>query len=80
MKNVDFLSGMGVKAGGTYLVSGEGFAEGDQVTLTLVTDRSKTFTATTTVQEGGALLQLPASLVSGQYRMTLMRGEKRNWE
>ena len=76
MKNVDFLSGMGVKAGGTYLVSGEGFAEGDQVTLTLVTDRSKTFTATTTVQEGGALLQLPASLVSGQYRMTLMRGEK----
>lgn len=76
VKNVDFLSGMGVKAGGTYLVSGEGFAEGDQVTLTLITDKSKTFTATTTVQEGGVLLRLPANLTSGQYRMTLMRGEK----
>ena len=76
VKNVNFLSGMGVKAGGTYVIGGEGFAQGDQVTLTLVTDKSKTSTCTLTAQQNGALLRLPATLVSGQYRMTLERGAK----
>lgn len=77
VKDIDFLSGMGVKAGGTYFVGGEGFAEGDQVTLTSLTDRTKTYTLTLTLQEGGALLRLPDTLESGQYRMTLLRGQER---
>lgn len=76
VQNVDFLSGMGVKAGGNYYVSGEGFAQGDQVTLTAVVDKSKTYTLTLTPQDGGALLRLPAALESGQYRMTLQRGNR----
>lgn len=76
VKDVNFLSGMGVKAGGTYIVGGKGFAEGDQVTLSLLSDKSKTYTATLTAQEDGALLRLPANVVTGQYRMTLVRGEK----
>ena len=76
VKNVDFISGMGVKAGGTYMITGEGFAEDDQVTLLLTTDDSKTYTATITIQETGALLNLPEGLESGSYRMILTRGEK----
>ena len=76
VKNVDFISGMGVKAGGSYMITGEGFAEDDQVTLLRTTDDSKTYTATITIQETGALLNLPEGLESGSYRMILTRGEK----
>ncbi|MGN0233543.1 MAG: glycerophosphodiester phosphodiesterase family protein [Bacteroidaceae bacterium] len=76
VKNVDFISGMGVKAGGTYMVNGEGFAEGDQITLTLITDNSKSYTTSLILLESGVLLNLPGDLESGQYRMTLTRGEK----
>ena len=76
VKNVSFLSGMGVKAGGTYAIGGEGFVQDDQVTLTLVSDKSKTYATPLTIREGGVLLRLPADLTSGQYRMTLVRGTK----
>ncbi len=76
VKNVGFLSGMGVKAGGTYMIRGEGFAQGDQVTLSLVSDKSQASACALTAQDGGALMRLPATLVSGQYRMTLERGSK----
>lgn len=76
VKNVDYISGMAVKAGGTYLINGEGFADNDQVTLTLVTDKSKSYTTTISLLESGALLNLPSELESGQYRMVLVRGEK----
>ena len=53
VKNVGFLSGMGVKAGSTYMIRGEGFAQGDQVTLSLVSDKSQASACALTAQDGG---------------------------
>lgn len=76
VQNVDYLSGMAVKAGGTYLINGEGFAEGDQIKLQLVTDSKQTYTQNVSLIEGGVLVTMPSELASGQYRLTLLRGEK----
>lgn len=76
VQDVDYLSGMGVTAGGNYFVGGKGFAEGDLVTITSLKDAAKAYTLTLAPQEDGAMLRLPDGLESGQYRMTLRRGDK----
>ena len=75
--DVDYLSGMAVKAGSTYFIQGKGFADGDKVTFALTSGTSTEFMADVALTEdGNAIIQLPSNLASTTYRMTLVRGEK----
>ena len=75
--DVNYLSGMAVKAGSYYVVSGKGFAAGDKVRLVPLASGASEFLADVDVTgDDGMRIQLPASLTSGTYRMILVRGEK----
>ena len=76
VKNLSYLNGLAVKAGGSYTLKGEGFAEGDELKFTSVADKTKTSTISLSVKDNEATFNLPSDVVTGQYRMTLLRGEK----
>ena len=75
--DVNYLSGMPVKAGGYYAVSGTGFAQGDKIRLVPTAEGASEQTVNVElIEETGIRFQLPANLASGMYRMILVRGDK----
>ncbi len=75
--DVDYLSGMAVKAGSAYAISGKGFAEGDKIQLIAPSGDVPELTADLQLTADGVRLSLPADLTSGTYRLMLVRGDKR---
>ncbi len=73
--DIDYLSGMAIKAGSYYFIQGKGFAEGDKVKITPLSGGSE-FIATVELTDGGVRVLLPATLTTGTYSMILVRGEK----
>ena len=73
VSDIDFISGIAVKIGATYNISGTGFTEDDKVT-----DASNIQTLNCTLNgENGIYITIPEGFQSGQYRMMLLRGENR---
>ena len=78
VSDIDFISGIAVKIGATYNISGTGFTEDDKVIFTSVTDASNIQTLNCTLNgENGIYITIPEGFQSGQYRMMLLRGENR---
>lgn len=76
VSNVDFISGIAVRAGDTYSITGTGFAEGDQIVFTSVTDEANVQTLGCTLDgENGVYVVIPQGFKSDQYRMLLLRGD-----
>ncbi|MCR4920622.1 MAG: hypothetical protein K5945_02800 [Bacteroidaceae bacterium] len=74
--DVDYLSGMPVKAGSKFLIQGKGFAEGDKVKFVPSGGGTGEFVVDTELTDGGVRIQLPNNLTTTTYSMTLMRGNK----
>jgi glycerophosphoryl diester phosphodiesterase len=68
-----YLKNATVKKGGTYNIVGRGFEKGDKVELQSGTN---TFTCATTIADGRIKIAIPTNFVSGEYSMTLLRGEE----
>ena len=78
VSNVHFYSGLDVKAGGSLTIWGSGFQEGDQIVLTDIADTEKTCTLSVTLDGTTAIhVALPADIATGQYRMMVQRGERK---
>ena len=76
VSQIDFISGIAVKVGATYTISGQGFAEGDQIIFTSIANEADTYTlACDLVGDTGVEVTIPGGFASGQYRMMLTRGE-----
>ena len=74
--NVKYFSGLAVKGGSEFQLVGEGFADGDQVTFAPATEGAQAVTLPLTVHDVIATFTFPADITTGQYRMTLIRGDK----
>ncbi len=74
--DVQYYSGMAVKAGGLYSLSGKGFAEGDRVVLAAIKNVAQQDTLNTVIKNDTLSICLPTTLASGRYRMLLLRGDK----
>ena len=76
VKDIDYLSGMAVKAGSYYAIMGKGFAEGDKLKLMPTAAGASEYLTDMVVSDDKARILLPKNLASGTYSMTLVRGEK----
>lgn len=78
LSDIVYLSGLSFAAGSPYKISGNGFKSGDKVRFESLTDgsvsydRDATFTAGT--EYGILATELPLDMVSGRYRLLLLRG------
>ena len=72
---VSYVSGLTVKVGGKYTISGKGFAEGDQIKFVSVADESQSLTVAATLEgtEGVSVI-VPEGCPSGAFRMFVVRG------
>lgn len=75
ISDIFFLSGLEVKSGSHYRVSGKGFQSGDRVRLESMTAESAVFDCAATATENYVSIEIPTGFVSGEYRMVLMRGD-----
>ncbi len=74
--DVDYMSGLPVKAGGTYSIYGNNFKAGDKIAFTSATGSGSSFIATVTpIEPAGVTVQIPAGAVTDSYLMTLSRGD-----
>ncbi|MCR4921253.1 MAG: hypothetical protein K5945_06035 [Bacteroidaceae bacterium] len=74
--DIDYLSGMAVKAGSYYYIGGKGFAAGDKLKLRQTVEGGSEQLTDIVLTDGGARILLPANLASGSYSMILVRGAK----
>lgn len=74
VKNLQYFSNLKAKAGKGYYIYGNGFAAGDKIVFTDKADAENTFVAECVLDaEDGVKITLPENIVSGTYKMTLMR-------
>ena len=73
---LSYYSGMAVKPGGTYSLTGKGFAEGDKIVLVALKSGIEPDTLSTVVRNDTLTMNLPTTLTTGNYRMILVRGDK----
>ena len=75
VEDVDYLSGMPVKEGGTSDIEGRGYRTGDRVALIGI-DMSKSYLVRLKVNAAGdtATFAIPSGFASGSYRLALRRG------
>ena len=72
--DVDYISGLAVKGGSTYVIKGNGFEAGDKVLMQGLDNDAEEVAVETAVSEGMVTITLPATIATGLYRMTLSRG------
>jgi glycerophosphoryl diester phosphodiesterase len=75
LENIQFLSGVKVLKGGNYTIMANGFQNGDKIKLTSLNDDSRTYTCDGAATSAWLRITLPSDLISGRYRMTVVRGE-----
>ena len=74
--NVQSFSNLKVKVGGKYHIYGKGFIEGDSITFTDENESKHTYTLDVVLDSTcGIKVILPQNIVSGTYKMTLIRGD-----
>lgn len=73
--DIDFISGLPMRVGGTFPISGKGFQEGDVIELKLA-DGTTVASLPIVLTEGGCQFVIPEGLESGNYTMVLRRGEE----
>lgn len=74
--DIDYMSGLPVKVGGTYSIYGNNFKAGDKIAFTSTTEGGTSFTsAVTLIEPAGVTVKIPAGTVTGSYLMTLSRGD-----
>jgi len=76
VSDIKFYTGLALKEGSSITVSGNGFAEGDVIALMPVGDMTKFTALATSVADGCATAVLPEGIVTGNYRLVLVRGER----
>jgi hypothetical protein len=74
---ISIPSNISVPAGGEITITGSGFAVSDDIELVLTTNAGSIFTsAITAVTTQTATFSLPSGIVSGSYRLTVIRGDE----
>jgi hypothetical protein len=74
---VSIPSSLDIAVNGEITLTGKGFAVNDQIRLTSSTDQSKEFVSSVkSVTDQSATFALPANLPSGNYKITVTRGNK----
>jgi hypothetical protein len=72
---VSIPSSINVVTNGDITLTGKGFAVGDQITLTLISDPDEIFQCSIiSVSDNSATFTLPPGIYTGQYRITVSRG------
>ncbi len=72
--DVSFLSGVPIKEGNKYAINGQGFAEGDIITLTSISDSSIVYSLESEKNgEKGVFITIPTGFASDKYSITLVR-------
>ncbi len=74
VSNVSFLSGLPIKAGQSFSITADGFADKDKVRFMSTTDNSDITEIEGTLDGRTLQLPIPDGFESGEYRMTLVRG------
>ena len=74
ISDLSFLSPCQVAKDYKYYIYGTGFKSGDVIRLESLSDASLKMDCTTSVENGYVKVTVPASLVTGNYRMMLVRG------
>ncbi|MEN8156804.1 MAG: calcineurin-like phosphoesterase family protein [Bacteroidota bacterium] len=74
---VSIPSNIDVLAGGAITITGKGFESGDQIRLTSTTDSAIEYTITVGfVTDQSATITLPPGMTTGQYKITVLRGDE----
>lgn len=74
---VSIPSSIDAVADGEIILTGKGFAVGDLITLTLISDPAKSYQCSITqVTDATATFNLPEGITSGIYRITVSRGSE----
>ncbi len=76
VSDVDYLSGVIVRGGMRYPIDGNGFAQGDVITLTSAYNGAVVSLPVTLVPDKGVTVELPQEIESDTYTLTLLRGEE----
>ncbi|MBQ0089171.1 MAG: hypothetical protein KBT27_07555, partial [Prevotellaceae bacterium] len=71
--NIDYMGGLNITTGIRFPIDGEGFTDSDNIILT---NSSKTFTVSITKTTTGCYFIIPSTMTSGDYKMTLQRGQR----
>jgi glycerophosphoryl diester phosphodiesterase len=75
--NISFLSGISIVHNANYTIQGTGFTAGDQIRLSpLKGSEEDAFVLNGTTTQTSITFALPPELLSGQYRMILVRGDQ----
>lgn len=74
---VSIPTSLDVSAGGDVTITGKGFKMGDQIKITSASDPSKTYTRNVTaLTDGTVTFTLPEGFVTGNYKITVVRGSE----
>lgn len=74
ISNLSFLSGCSVSEGYKYYIYGNGFKDGDAVTLQTMDGKGSNYTCKTVKGNGYLEITIPSGMKSGSFRMMLTRG------
>jgi len=74
LENISFLSPLQVVKGGGFTILATGFAAGDKVRLTSLTDANITSLCDGVASASNMRITLPSNLASGRYRLSVVRG------
>lgn len=71
---VNYYSGLALKPGSTFSITGKGITEGDAISLMPISGGDLIPTGNATLTESGINVTIPDGLASGSYRIILSRG------
>lgn len=75
LSSVSFLSGLPMRAGGTFFINATGFQEGDLIEINAM-QGGFTTTVPVAITPQGCSFTLPEGMTSGSYRLTAIRGTR----
>ena len=74
--DVTYTSALPVKVGKEFNIEGTGFQNGDKIKFTAIADDNRTITFDGKLTEKGLAVTVTKELVTGEYRITLIRDDK----
>lgn len=76
--DVSYYSGLAVKIGASYGISGKGFLSGDKISFTATTNPDNTFEVPVTlIDTTGVNITIPEGMTTGKYRMLVLRDSEK---